>query len=249
MAGALISRPDPIYPDEARAQHIEGSVILRARIAKTGAVENVQVISGPPELLVSAIDAVRQWKYKPYLLNGEPTAVDTTITLNFTLAASAAQNGPEAQPLVYLMPGITKKIGDGVSAPQLIFMGDPEYSPQARAAKFNGIVTVALLVDEQGYPADVHVLRGVGMGLDEKAVKQYKFLPAMENGKPVVVALNIAVNFRLPGQAQGAQPSVVYVIEAVQQGMYPLPVFPDKLILLRRITSERDQWRVSKRTL
>ena len=70
----------------------------------------------------------------------------------------------------------------------VIYQVEPEFSEEARKAKFMGVVLVNLIVDSQGRPQNVHVLRGVGMGLDEKAVeavKQYRFKPAMEGGKPV----------------------------------------------------------------
>jgi len=82
----------------------------------------------------------------------------------------------------------------------VIYQVAPEFSEQARAAKFMGVVTIGLTVDAQGNPTNVHVLRGVGMGLDQKAVEavsQYKFRPATEFGKPVDVALNIEVNFQI----------------------------------------------------
>jgi protein TonB len=96
--------------------------------------------------------------------------------------------------------GGLRKIGGGVSSPELIFKVDPEFSEEARRAKFMGIVLVNLIVDQQGRPVNVHVLRGVGMGLDEKAVaavKQYKFRPAMEKGKAVAVELNVEVTFQI----------------------------------------------------
>jgi protein TonB len=96
--------------------------------------------------------------------------------------------------------GGVRKIGGGVSAPSVIYQVDPEFSEEARKAKFMGVVTVNLIVDEKGMPQNVHVLRGVGMGLDQKAVeavKQYKFHPAMAGGKPVAVELNIEVNFQI----------------------------------------------------
>jgi len=96
--------------------------------------------------------------------------------------------------------GGLRKIGGGVSMPQVIHSVEPEFSEEARKAKFQGEVTVELIVDTSGVPQNVHVLRGVGMGLDERAVeaaKQYRFKPAMENGKPVPVILDIAVNFQI----------------------------------------------------
>ncbi len=96
--------------------------------------------------------------------------------------------------------GGLRKIGGGVSTPEVIFKVDPEFSEEARKAKFMGVVLVNLIVDQQGRPQNVHVLRGVGMGLDGKAmeaVKQYKFKPAMEGGKPVPVELNVEVSFQI----------------------------------------------------
>jgi protein TonB len=96
--------------------------------------------------------------------------------------------------------GGVKKIGGGVSSPVVIYQVDPEFSEEARKAKFMGVVLVNLVVDAQGRPQNVHILRGVGMGLDDKAlaaVRQYRFKPAMEDGKPVAVELNVEVNFQI----------------------------------------------------
>lgn len=96
--------------------------------------------------------------------------------------------------------GGPRRIGGGVSAPILTYSVEPEFSEEARKAKVAGNVLVNLWVDTNGNPTHVRVIRGVGMGLDEKAVeavRQYKFKPAMENGKPVLVELNVEVNFQI----------------------------------------------------
>lgn len=84
--GLLIHRVQPMYPPLARQARIQGSVILQAEISKDGSIENLRLISGHPMLAPAAIEAVKQWRYKPYFLNGEPVAVETQITVNFTLA-------------------------------------------------------------------------------------------------------------------------------------------------------------------
>jgi protein TonB len=84
--GLLIHRVQPMYPPLARQARIQGTVVLQAEISKDGTIENLRLISGHPMLAPSAIEAVRQWRYKPYFLNGEPVAVETQITVNFTLA-------------------------------------------------------------------------------------------------------------------------------------------------------------------
>ena len=82
----LKTKVAPKYPPDAREQHIQGVVSLRVNIDKEGNVYNVELISGDPLLAPAAIDAVRQWKYKPFLLNGDPAEVETQVTVNFSLA-------------------------------------------------------------------------------------------------------------------------------------------------------------------
>ena len=98
------------------------------------------------------------------------------------------------------MGGGVRTIGGGVSAPVVLYQPEPEFSEEARKAKVAGNVLVSLQVDTTGRPTHIKVIRGIGLGLDEKAleaVRQYKFKPAMENGHPVVVQLNIDVNFQI----------------------------------------------------
>ena len=92
------------------------------------------------------------------------------------------------------------RVGGGVSAPRALDTPDPEYSEEARKAKYQGICILWLIVGPDGHPRDVKVARSLGMGLDQKAieaVKKWKFEPAMKDGKPVAVQINVEVNFRL----------------------------------------------------
>jgi len=84
-ASLLIRKVVPIYPPTAQQARVQGAVVLQAEISKDGAVEELRGISGHPLLIPAAIEAVKQWQYKPYVLNGEPVAMDTTITVDFTL--------------------------------------------------------------------------------------------------------------------------------------------------------------------
>ena len=86
MAGNVLTKVAPKYPDAAKRAKIQGAVVLEAVIGKDGTVENLQVVSGPEELAPSAIEAVRQWTYKPFLLNGDPVEVKTDITVTYSLA-------------------------------------------------------------------------------------------------------------------------------------------------------------------
>ena len=84
--GLLIRKVQPNYPPLARQARIQGTVVLQAEISKEGTIQNLQLISGHPMLAPAAIEAVKQWRYKPYLLNGEPVAVETQVVVNFTLS-------------------------------------------------------------------------------------------------------------------------------------------------------------------
>src|SRR6202007_2848974 len=85
MAGNLLTKTFPQYPAIPKTAHIQGTVVLQATISKSGLIQDLRVISGHPMLQQAAMDAVRSWRYKPYLLNGEPVEVETTINVVFSL--------------------------------------------------------------------------------------------------------------------------------------------------------------------
>jgi protein TonB len=86
--GDLTRKTQPTYPAIARNARIQGIVVLQAIISKQGTIENLKVLAGHPMLVPAAIDAVRQWRYRPYVLNNEPVEVETQITVNFSLAGN-----------------------------------------------------------------------------------------------------------------------------------------------------------------
>jgi periplasmic protein TonB len=88
LEGMLICKVQPVYPPLARTAHVQGSVLVYALINKAGTMENVHAISGHPMLVPAAIDAVSQWRYRPYILNSEPIEVETQITVNFYLGGN-----------------------------------------------------------------------------------------------------------------------------------------------------------------
>jgi periplasmic protein TonB len=86
MEGNLIYRVQPQYPPLARQARIQGAVVLHAVIDREGKITHLEVLSGHPMLVQAALDAVRQWRYRPYYLNSEPVEVETSVTVNFTLS-------------------------------------------------------------------------------------------------------------------------------------------------------------------
>jgi protein TonB len=84
-AGMLLEKPNPVYPPIAKAAHVEGTVVLQATISKTGTITTLKVVSGPAMLQEAALDAVRTWRYRPYLLSNRPVEVETTVSIVFAL--------------------------------------------------------------------------------------------------------------------------------------------------------------------
>ena len=85
VAGLLIEKRIPVYPPIAKASGTQGTVVLQATVSRSGTIENLRVVSGPAMLQQAAMDAVKKWRYRPYLLSGEPVEVETTVNVIFSL--------------------------------------------------------------------------------------------------------------------------------------------------------------------
>jgi TonB family protein len=264
----------PDYPREALRAQLQGIVKLALTISEQGMPEDVQVLeSGDKRLSVTAMDAIRKWRWRPgyeygrkvkyeasveftfKLIKGAPDATSAKIVYGSPIAdgqrptqakfatadtatAAHTQGGGYASPGVDsapasklnsrahdsasqiiprpapdllpeesdLKPNSGQQIsdgvyrpGNGVSAPTLLSRTEPEYSMEAQKARQQGTVVLMIIVDEQGLPQDVRVIRRLGFGLDEKAVEavqRWRFRPAMKDGRPVKVEATIEVNFR-----------------------------------------------------
>lgn len=187
MAGNLLTHVAPIYPAEAKTQSVSGVVVLHALISKTGTVEDLKVVSGPEMLTASAIDAVKQWTYKPYLLNGEPTAVETTITVNYNLGgATQPGQGPV-------------RVSSGVIAGNILTKVNPVYPADAKADHISGSVVLHAIISKTGSIESLNVISGpkalMTSALD--AVKQWTYKPYLLNGNSTEVETTITVNYSL----------------------------------------------------
>ncbi len=191
----------PKYPKAAKRNRVQGAVTMRLTLNEKGRVANVSVLSGEPELAEAAARAVRDWQYTPYFRNGLPVQVTTVVTVRFRLTDSggpditaefAGYHGEDIGPVF--------KVGNGVSAPRLIHHEDPAYSEKARQEKFQGTCILTLVVGSDGRPHNIRVARALGEDLDGKAIEavsRWTFSPAIKDGKPVAVAINVEVQFRL----------------------------------------------------
>lgn len=112
-----------------------------------------------------------------------------------------AQAAPQPKPAPTAPPQEPYRIGGGVSRPEVLLKVDPEYSPEAKLAKYQGEVWLSVVIDANGFPTDIKVTRQLGLGLDEQAVaavQQWRFRPGMKEGVPVATKATIAVSFHLP---------------------------------------------------
>jgi TonB family protein len=208
MRATRTEKVDAVYPPEAEQARIQGQVVLSVRLNKSGEVASISLISGHPMLIPAAIDAVKRWKYKPYLLNDDPVEVETMVRLNFTLPLKGLQHGlvvdtPLDEEIPSTAPGIGVpqriRVSAGVEQGLLISKVSPEYPPDAREQHIQGGVILKALIDKEGNIANLELVSGHPMlaaaAID--AVKLWKYRPYLLNGNPVMVETQIQVNFTL----------------------------------------------------
>jgi TonB family protein len=214
----LDRKVEPEYPTKARDAGIQGDVVLNILIGKNGKVKNITVVSGDPVLAHAAVSAVKHWRYEPWASGGNNVETQTTATFHFVLA-KGPMTCPGQEPGAYrfladarpdISGGIATaqvppvatvfKVGGSVKPPRTIYAPDPEYSESARRHKQQGTGVLRLIVTPEGKVALVKAERVIGFGLDQKAVNavcQWKFKPALKDGQPVPVEIEVEVSFRL----------------------------------------------------
>jgi TonB family protein len=210
MAGQIVKKAAPIYPPLARQAEIQGTVVLRVQISKSGDVENIQLVSGHPMLAPSAIEAVKQWKYRPYLVNGEPVNVETDVTVNFTLADESPGRRVNADPIPRVFSSSPAdaaqtavprrvRVSSGVAQGLLVSKVPPQYPHDAKGQGIQGSVVLSVTIDKEGNVANIQVVSGHPslVPASIEAVKQWKYKPYLIDGDPVEVDTQVTVNFTL----------------------------------------------------
>lgn len=192
----------PNYPDDAAKRKLEGSVALTLTIDPQGNVTDVSAISSGGEFTDAAVKAVRQWKYLPQPMDGSNQKnITTTVNLHFGITGDGKPNVT----VIFEEPKTPSgraifQVGKDVTPPQAIYSPIPQYDGQAGRLIYQATCTLSTIVGPDGVPRNIHVVKGIGMGLDEKAietVKNWKFAPATKDGKPVAVAISVEVTFHL----------------------------------------------------
>lgn len=217
----IVTKVAPAYPPLARQAKIQGAVVLKVQISKSGDVESLQLISGHPILAPAAIEAVKQWKYKPYLLNGEPVEVETSVTVNFTLSDKpAAENEGAAGDVPGGIPGGVRfgvvgtvsstpgnapnaatrvSVSTAVAQSLLVTKVQPQYPADAKEQHLQGIVVLKVIIDKEGNVSNIQLITGLPelAPATIEAVKQWKYKPYLLNETPVEIETRIQVSFTL----------------------------------------------------
>jgi len=188
----LVKTVKPVYPKIAKQAHVEGSVILEAKADEQGNVVETRVLRSIPLLDQAAIDAVRQWKYEPMVIDGKPHQAVFTVTVRFTL------DEPQHRAADKFAEGAIKASGD-IKPPKLLKEVPAVYPEVARQAGVQGVVILSVKTDETGKVADTMVLRSIPL-LDQAAidaVRQWIYEPFVKNGQAQPVVFTVTVRFEL----------------------------------------------------
>lgn len=216
----LTKKVKPEYPPPAAPGKLQGQVIVRIVVDENGDVESAEVTSGNPVLATVAVDAVKQWKFKPYIKNGQP--VKAAIKLPFDFAPPAdpstddASSPPEKtdglQPKVVRIqvvpdkpdgmdlgpvPPGTIRLPQGAIKGQVIYRVEPTYPRQALLMRVQGTVVLRAIISKDGTIKELHVIRGDPRLSDAAvdAAKQWRYRPYIFNGEPVEVDTQITMTF------------------------------------------------------
>lgn len=189
----LIKQVSPVYPQVARQARVEGIVILEAKTDEEGNVIGARILRSIPILDQAAVDAVKQWKYEPLIIDGKPRKVLFTVTVRFML-----KEGDKGKMLDKFAQGAIRAEND-IKPPKLIKEVFPVYPEIARVAVIEGVVILGVKTDEEGQVKDVIVLRSIPL-LDQAAidaVRQWVYEPMIIDGKAVPVVFTVTVRFQL----------------------------------------------------
>jgi TonB family protein len=204
-----IQKIDPIYPGVAIQSKLQGTVVLDVRVNSSGGVDKVVHMSGPLTLAPAAIVAVKQWRYTPYVKDGQPIAVVSPVRLKFSLeenengVVSEPEPSEDASPQKIALPRIAVpqrvRVSSGVSLGLLVKKVAPAYPPDARDAHIQGIVVLQANIDKEGDVSNLVLVSGDPMLAPAaiEAVQQWKYRPYLLNGQAVEVETTIQVNFVL----------------------------------------------------
>jgi TonB family protein len=181
----------PLYSDEARSLGVEGKVVLEVTVGVDGKAREPRVIQGLGSGLdQNALVAVRDWHFVPGTRNGRPVESPVRIDVEFSLRTAELNES--------IANDMATRIGPDVTPPQVVHRSDPVYPANAGSAEPGGAVVLDAIIPEDGIPRVIRVIRSLDWQFDESAInalKQWRFSPAMKDGNPAKVRMNVAVEF------------------------------------------------------
>jgi TonB family protein len=181
----------PLYSDEARSQGVEGKVTIEVAVGVEGKAKALQVVRGLGYGLdQNALVAVRDWHFVPAKRNGHAVESITRLDVEFSLKTAELNE--------LIANDMATQIGPGVTPPQVVHRADAIYPASMKAEKDQGAVVLDAVIPEDGVPRVIRVIRSLDWQFDEIAInslKEWRFSPAMKDGKPVKVRMNVAVEF------------------------------------------------------
>jgi TonB family protein len=192
MQKLLIHRVNPILPPDPGVR-LHGTVVLRAVISKSGGIDSLQMVSGHPMLVPAALDAVKQWRYRHYEVNGIPARVQTTVRVEFA-QKSEADTGSSA-------PESPISVSAEDMRDRLVYRVAPLYPPLARQARIQGTVILRIVINQVGAVSDVQLVSGHPMLAPAavEAVKKWRYLTHETDGKTADMQTEVMVIFTLAG--------------------------------------------------
>lgn len=187
----------PSYPFvEGSLANLKGLVVLRAMIAETGDVESIAIVSGDPVLAQAAVDAVKEWKFRPFIKNGKPVRIPAVLPFNFIMCEGPTTSTAAQPTAVGAMKIVAAGKGCNVRVVKRV---DPTYPDIAKASHTQGGVALFLVIGKDGSVRQVSVINGAPLLIQASvdAVKQWRYFPLILDGEPVEWQTVVNVAFSL----------------------------------------------------
>jgi TonB family protein len=198
----LVRKVAPVYPPLARQARIQGTVVLSIVINKDGEVRDLQLVSGHPMLSPAAIEAVKQWRFRPYISEDKPVEVETVVRVGFRMADGPEIGSPRtSQQGTVPREGVPQlvRVSERIMQGMLEHKVDPEYPADAKEKHIEGAVLLNVDVDDEGNVGRVELVSGNPMlapaAMD--AVLEWTYRPFVLNGVAVPVETTVQVQFAL----------------------------------------------------
>ena len=188
-----------VYPTEALGEKLQGQVIVKMVVSQAGDVESAEVVSGNPVLGRAAVDAAKQWKFKPFIRNGKPVKASVKLPFDFAFSDEITDTSPKTESASGASAAPTRvQIPQGLTQGMVVHKVQPTYPPQALMAGIKGTVLLAAVISKDGTVKELRVVSGPHALVEaaKGAVQQWRYRPYILNGEAVEVETRVEVHFQ-----------------------------------------------------